>query len=69
MENPIRRQYTKYTNEEHRRKGLLEAFLKYSTKPWTCGICDKTFLKGNKSDYLKSKKHNLKANIRLLYNV
>jgi ribosomal protein L37AE/L43A len=57
MENPIRRQYTKYTNEEDRRKGLLEAFLRYSTKPWTCDICDKTILKGNKSNHLKSKKH------------
>jgi ribosomal protein L37AE/L43A len=65
MENPIRRQYTKYTNEEDRRKGLLEAFLRYSTKPWTCDICDKTILKGNKSNHLKSKKH--KQNIVVKY--
>ena len=45
MENPIRRQYTKYTNEEDRRKGLLEAFLRYATKPWMCDICEKTILK------------------------
>ena len=57
MENPIHRQYTKYTNEEDRRKGLLEAFLRYATKPWMCDICDKTILKGNKSKHLKSKKH------------
>jgi ribosomal protein L37AE/L43A len=63
MENPIRRQYRKYTNAEERRKGLLEAFLRYATKPWRCDICGKTILKGNKSNHLKSKKHNQKMSL------
>jgi len=55
--NPVRRQYTKYETDEDRRKGLLAAFLRYSSKPWTCDICNKTILKGNKSKHLKSKNH------------
>ena len=58
MENPIRRQYTKYTNEEDRRKSLLQAFLRYSSKPWTCEVCNTTIWKGNKTKHLKSKRHN-----------
>jgi len=55
--NPVSRQYTKYETDEDRRKGLLAAFLRYSSKPWTCDICSKTILKGNKSKHLKSKNH------------
>ena len=50
MENPIHRQYVKYETEEDRRKGLLTAFLRYSSKPWTGDVC-------NKTRHLRSNKH------------
>ena len=58
MENPVRKQRVKYETEEERRSGMLATFLRYASKPWTCDICHKTILRGNKSTHLRSKKHN-----------
>ena len=54
---PTHKQGVKYETEEERRNGLLKAFLRYSSKPWTCEVCNRTIWKGNKTKHLKTNVH------------
>ena len=57
---PKRRQYTKYVNEEDRKKAYQEAQKRYGEKKWTCDICNTTMGIKNKTNHLRSIKHQRK---------
>lgn len=57
LQPPTHKQGVKYETEEERRNGLLKAFLRYSSKPWKCDICDRTIWQGNKTKHLRSNFH------------
>ena len=57
MDNGIHKQGKRYDNEKDKRKGYLDAQLRYATKLWLCEICKTSVMKGNKSKHLKTKKH------------
>ena len=52
----------KYATEEERLKAYKEQQNNYSKKKWFCGICNRTFNLGNKTNHLRSKKHINNAN-------
>ncbi len=49
----------KYKTDEERQKAKVENWKRFSYKPWTCDKCKVTILRGNKTNHLNSKKHNL----------
>ena len=57
MDVKIHKQGKKYNTDAERRKGYLDAQLRYSSKEWKCEICNKSVQRGNKPRHLKAKRH------------
>jgi rubrerythrin len=61
MDKPKRKQCRKYETAEERKKGIQEAQKRYGKKTWTCEICDITMTRKNKTNHLRTIKHQRKA--------
>ena len=57
MKGHIYKKGERCANEKEKRERYLAAQLRYATKNWTCEICDRTILLGNKSKHLKTNFH------------
>ena len=57
MDAKIHKQGKRYNTDAERRKGYLDAQLRYGKKEWICETCNIPMSIGNKWKHLKTKKH------------
>ena len=57
MDAIVHKQGKRYNTDAERRKGSLEAKLRFSSKEWKCETCNIPMDRGNKWKHLKSNKH------------